>query len=215
MPGGPGEQEVVTTGGRDLERAPPALLATDVLEIGMGDGRRPAVLRLVRRRLALAAQVRRRFREMAKRHGLDACERGLGGRPGGAEQPVEPALPCAFRSREHSAHGPHASVERQLADRGVPVQALAWDLVRRCEHRDGDGQVEAGAFLAQARRREVHRDPVPRPLEACRSDARAHAVLGLLARAVGETDDREAGQARSRRSPPPPRAARRGRRERG
>ena len=29
------QQEVVTPGGRDLERAPPALLATDVLEIGM------------------------------------------------------------------------------------------------------------------------------------------------------------------------------------
>ena len=190
-----GEQEVVTAGCRDLERAPPALLATDILEIGMGDGRRPAVRRLVRRRLTLAAQVRRCFREMAERHGLDACERGFGRRAGGAQQPLEPALPCALRGREHAAHRPHAAVERQLAEGGVSVQSLARDLMRRCEHRDRDGQVEAGAFLPQARRREVHGDPVPRPLEARSSHARPHAVLCLLARTVGEADDREAGQA--------------------
>ena len=131
---------------------------------------------------------------MAKRHRLDAGERGLGGRPGGAEQPLEPSFAGAFRGREHPAHRPHAAVERQLADGGVPVQALARDLVRRREHRDGDRQVEAGAFLPQASRREVHRDPVPRPLETCRGHARPHSVLRLLARAVGEADDREARQ---------------------
>ena len=161
----------------------------------MVDGRRLPVRRLERRRLALAAQVGGGLGEVAKRDGLDACERRLGCRPGGAEQPLEPALAGAFRGREHATHRPHAAVERQLADGRVPMQPLARDLVRRREHREGDGQVEAGAFLAQARRREVHRDPVPRPLETCRSHARPHAMLRLLARAVGEADDREAGQA--------------------
>ena len=195
VPGGPAEQEVVPPGRRDLERAPPTLLPTDVFEIGMGDRRRTAVRRLVRRRLALAAQVGGSLGEVAQRHGLDARERGLRRRAGGAEQPLEPALAGTFRGGEHAAHGPYAAVERQLADGGVPAQPLARDLVRRREHRQRDRQVEARALLPQARRREIHGDPVPRPLETCRSHARAHAVLRLLARAVGKADDREAGNA--------------------
>ena len=188
------EQEIVAPGSCDLERAPPTLLATDVFEIGMRDGGRAVGLRLERGRLAFAPQIRHGFREMAKRHRLDACERRLGCGARGAEQPLEPALAGALGGGEHSAHRPYAAVERQFADGGVPVQALAWDLVRRREHGEGDGQVEAGALLPQARRREVHRDPVPRPFETCCSHARPHSMLRLLAGAVCKADDREAWQ---------------------
>ena len=67
--------------------------------------------------------------------------------------------------------------------------------MRRREHGEGDRQVEAGALLSQGRGRKVHGDPVARPLQLGCDDAGAHTVLRLLARAVGEPDDGEAGQA--------------------
>ena len=114
---------------------------------------------------------------------------------GGAQQPLEPALAGTLRGGEDSTDRTYAAVERQLTEGGVTTQPLARDLMRCREHRDGDRQVEAGALLPQPRRREVHGDPVPRPLEACRGHAGAHAVLRLLACAVGKADDREAGNA--------------------
>ena len=161
----------------------------------MQHGRRLAVRRLERRRLALATQVGGSLGEVRERDGLDAGERRLRRRAGGAEQPLEPALARSFRGREHAADRPHAPVERELADGSVPCEPLARNLMRRSEHREGDRQVEAGAFLAQDRRREVHGDAMSRPLETRRSHAGAHTVLRLLARAVGEADDREAGKA--------------------
>src|SRR6185437_1782634 len=61
------------------------------------------------------------------------------------------------------------------------------------EDREGDRKVEAGPFLAQRRRREVDRDACARPLELCSGDAGANASLRLLARTVGQADDREGG----------------------
>ena len=63
------------------------------------------------------------------------------------------------------------------------------------EERERDRQVEAGSLLAKRRRGEVDRDPVAaRPRQHRVDDAAVHAVLGLLAGAVGEPDDRERGQ---------------------
>ena len=132
---------------------------------------------------------------MAQRHRLNAGERGLCRRAGGAEQPVEPTLAGTFRGGEHATDRPDAPVERQLADGGVPLQPLPGNLVRCREHGQRDRQVEARALLPQSRRREIHGDPVSRPLETCRGDTRAHAMLRLLARTVCKAHDCEAGQA--------------------
>src|SRR5206468_1230069 len=54
-----------------------------------------------------------------------------------------------------------------------------------------DREVEAGAFLLEPGRREVHRDVAGGPEELGRRDRAPNTVLRLLARAVGEPDDRE------------------------
>ena len=171
VPGGPGEQQVVAAGGRELERAPRALLAAHVGEVGrlrlrllVGrvDGRRPE----------LAAQVGDRLGEVADRHGLDAAELRLAGRLGRAEDPLEPGAPRALGDRERTAHGPDAAVERELADRRVLGEPLGRNLARRREHRERDREVEARAFLPQARRREVDRDPLSAATRAAPSRSR-------------------------------------------
>ena len=70
---------------------------------------------------------------------------------------------------------------------------IAGNLSRGGEDRERDRKIEARALLAQAGRREVDGDPPHRPLELGASDAAAHALLRLLAGAVGEPHDREAG----------------------
>ena len=93
------------------------------------------------------------------------------------------------------ATGRIAAVERELADAGVLEQTRRRELMRAGEEREGDRKVEARSLLAQRRGREVDRDPVPRgPRQHRVDDAAAHPVLGLLARPIGEPDDRERRQ---------------------
>ena len=208
------EQKVVTAGGRELERAPGALLAADVGQVGRvglgppsggsaGGGRSSP------RRYATASA---RCRTGTASTPASAASRRRLGR---AEEPLEPGSPRALGDRERAAHRPHPSVERELADRGVLSEPLGRNLPRRRQHRERDREVEARAFLAQARRREVDGDPLQRPLELRRADPAADAMLRLL-----RTRGRRARRSRSRGcrrrcAPRPRRGAARGRRARG
>ena len=104
------------------------------------------------------------------------------------------APPPPARSRPRRAGGCPSSAE--LADGGVLVEPLARDLPRGGEDRQSDREVEARALLPQARGREIDRDPPANgPFELRRGDSAPDALLRLLAGAVGEPDDREAGDA--------------------
>ena len=126
---------------------------------------------------------------------LDSGERRLGRGTGGAEYPRQPRLECGLGEREHPAHGSQASVERELAHRRVLRERIAGDLAGRSQNRQCDRQVERRALFPQGRRSEIDRYPSQRPLELGRSDSASHAMLRFLARAVGEPDDGEPGQA--------------------
>ena len=106
---------------------------------------------------------------MAHGDRLDARERRLGGGVARAEHALEPHAPRALGDGEHAADAPQPAVERELADRRVPVELVVRHLLRRGEHRERDRQVVAGAFLAQTGRREVHGDPPARKLRARRT----------------------------------------------
>ncbi len=143
----------------------------------------------------LAAQVRDRFAQVDDRNRLDACQRDLRRRLCGADQaylpvPVRPVGDC-----DRTGDGPDASVQPELAERGVLREALQWDLPRRGEDGERNGEVEAGSLLAQCRRREVDGDPaLGRPGQPRRRDACPDAVLRLLTGSVGQPHDRERGQ---------------------
>jgi hypothetical protein len=101
---------------------------------------------------------------------------------------------CAFRDRKGPADRAHPTVERELADGRMLADAIERHLPGGGEDRQSDGQVERRALLAERRRRKVHGDaPLAGPLEGGGVHARAHAVLRLLARTIGEPDDREPG----------------------
>ena len=142
------EQEVVRSGGGDLERAAGALLPADVGEVGLRRCRCAPVRRgRVRRRLPLAAQVGDGLRQVAERDGVDAGELGLRRRLGGAEEAREPGPARALRGREHPADRPDAAVEGELAERRVPRERGGGNLTGRSEDGERDRQVEAGSLL--------------------------------------------------------------------
>jgi hypothetical protein len=74
-------------------------------------------------------------------------------------------------------------------------KALGRHLPRGREDGQRDRQVEAGPFLPQPGRSEVHRDAPKRPLELRARDSAPHAFLRLLARLVGQADDGESRDA--------------------
>ena len=177
--GRPGEQQVVPARGGDLERAPRALLSSDVREVGQ----RRRVVRARRHdrvRLELAAQVGDRVGEVPHRDRLDAGERRLGRRLARAEHALEPHAPRALGDREHAADAAQAPVERELADGRVPVELVVRQLLRRREHRERDRQVVARALLAEAGRREVDGDAAARELQLGRGDAALDALARLV-----------------------------------
>ena len=101
-----------------------------------------------------------------------------------------------FGQGQHAADRPQASVEAELADGRVLVQPLARDLAGGGQDRQSDREVEAGTLFPKLGGREVDRDPLAnRPFELGGGDSASHAVLRLLAGAVGEADDRETGDA--------------------
>ena len=142
-----GEQQVVPTCGGELERAASALLAAHVGQVEW-IGLRRRVGRLRGRRTELAAQVGDGLGEVPNRNCLDAAELGLAGRLGRTEDPPEPGAPRPLRDGERAAYRSHATVQRELADRGVLGEPVDRDLPRGGEDRQRDREVEAGALLA-------------------------------------------------------------------
>src|SRR5262245_2830323 len=131
---------------------------------------------------------------MSHRDGLDAGERGLRCGLCRADDALQAGEERTLGDGERSGDRPDPPVERELADRGVLRQPFRRELPCRGEHGERDREIESRSLLAQGCGREVDRDPpVERPLERGGYDAAADAMLRLLARAVSETDDREAG----------------------
>lgn len=112
-------------------------------------------------------------------------------------QPLEPGVAHPLGDRQHAAAGPYAAPEGELAEHGEALQALERDLPARREHATGDREVEAGAGLAEGRRRQVDRHALVREREAGVVDRGPHALPGLAHRLVAEPDDGEARQARA------------------
>ena len=185
------EQQVVRSRCGELERTPRPFLPAHLSQVGQRTRPRPVPL-LGLGRLQLAAQVRHRLGEMGDRYRLDPRERRLDGRLRRTQDPSQPGGAGALGDREHAAHRPQPSIQRELADSGVAVELLDRHLPGRSQQRERDRQVERRPLFLQARRGEIDGDLALRPVALGGANAAPDAVLRLLARAIGEPDDREA-----------------------
>jgi hypothetical protein len=94
----------------------------------------------------------------------------------------------------HPGHTTDASIESEFADQAETLDGLDGNFPGGGKHTDGDGEVEAGAALLEAGRREVDGDALLRPPDPGRHDGGAHPVARLAAGGVGQPHDREARQ---------------------
>ena len=147
-----------------------------------------------RRRVAPPAQVSDRLGEVRDRDRLDPGERDLDARLRWTDDALETRPTRTFGGDESTGHGPQATIERELADRGVPGERLGRQLARGGQNRQSDRDVEAGALLPEPGRRKVDGQAATRPFELGRGDPATDAMLGFLTRTVRQADDRERGR---------------------
>ena len=124
--GRPGEQQVVAARRGDLEGPARPLLAAHVGEVGHVRERLEVVGRLLRLgRVALSPQIGDRLGQVVDTDRLDSGQGDLCPRLGGADEMGEPRAPRPFSGDERAGDRPQPSVECELADRGVPLEASA------------------------------------------------------------------------------------------
>ena len=100
--------------------------------------------------------------------------------------------------RQDTTHRTALTLERELRREERRLETVCrHDAVGRQEAH-GNRQVEPRAVLADAGRREVYRDLLLPQLDAGIADGRAHALLRLAHRRVGQPDDVKGGQSRRR-----------------
>ena len=155
------EEEVVPAGGRHLQRGDEAVVAAHVREVRLDalEGFRCFLLRR-RRRGAVAAQDLDRLLQIVDAQHLDRPDEGRFACPRARyEQPGKAMARGALGDGERSAHRPDLAHQRQLADHGAARDRVVGQLPARRQDRNGQGEVEARADLAQVGRCEVDRDP--------------------------------------------------------
>ena len=86
------------------------------------------------------------------------------------------------------------ALQRELTREGEPSSAGRRHLRGRREHRRRDREIEAGTFLAEVGRRQVHDDPAERPLQARALDGRADAVARVVHGGAGEPGEDQRGE---------------------
>jgi hypothetical protein len=192
--GRPDEQQVVSAGRRDLQRAPQDRLSSQVAQIGELRPIRREEHRLGRRRLLLPSDQL----ELAQvRDGNDSRstrQRGLGrvlGRHG--EGPGSDSLRC-LRHREGARDRANRSVERELARQRQALELLGGELLRGAEQRRRYSEVEAGAALPQVGGRKARGDPLLGKLELRVLECGPHPLARLPNRGVGKSHQGKGGE---------------------
>src|SRR5438552_2560820 len=187
------QQDVVTARSGDFEGAFDGFLPLYFSEIEI------VLLSLVEQRaqinfggsdLLLPFQKRGGFAQVGHRNDIQAGDdRGFGGIFGRNENTDPTISASAQRNGQHAFDGPDRAGQRQLADDGEVFQLVGFDLLGGGSNSDGDGQVEAGAFLFYISGREIDGDTTQRNFEPGIREGGADPVARLFDRGVRQTNN--------------------------
>ena len=157
------EQQVVSAGRGDLERAARQELAAHIGEIGRA-ARRCTQRRWATGRAARAAGIVQRLDRVGERRdGVDVQARHDRGFAGVRRREQNRREAFALRrrgDRQHAARRMDRPVERQLAEQDAVGDFAPLDDALRREDAERDRQIERGAGLPHVGRRQIHRDAV-------------------------------------------------------
>lgn len=190
----------MAAGGSDLQRALRHLLPLDLGKVGQHGhaGQRlsndaPGLRDLKGRQ---AIECAGEFVQVAGADHLDALDqRGFLGVTGRHDDALELLVAGKRGGRQDAAHMPDAAIQRQLADNHRAIEATEVELLGGHQQAERDGQVVAGADLAQVCRREADGDTVGGEVQAAVADGGADALTALFDGGIGQADEGEGGQA--------------------
>ena len=188
-------QQIVASGGANLERPLGDLLALDLGEVGTASERlRLAGLR--GREHARALEMGHEREKVGRRDDLDVARPGRLGALRGRADETHLARRGVEGGEEHAGRGNDAPVEAHLADRDEVRQRFAVDGADRGQKAKRDREVVVRAFLGQVGRGEVDGDDLRRKRETDRGEGGANAFAAFRDGLVGKADHGKARQAR-------------------
>ena len=188
-------QNVVAARGGDFERAFRLRLPANVAEICSIDLWLRSIRRHRRQNARLGAKMSQKRGQMRSANDAQrshrrrfVCVRG------GNDQLADFRVASDRRgNRQRAADRRDGSVKRQFADENAPGDLILVQQLRRMQDAEGDGKVEAGAFLFHIGGREIDGDVARRKPEAAVVKRGADARVRLAYGGVGKTDERETG----------------------
>ncbi|MET3968838.1 hypothetical protein ABID62_004921 [Bradyrhizobium sp. S3.9.1] len=188
-------EQVMSAGGRDLQRALGALLALDVAQVERGGGDLAHARRGPRQHLR-ALEMVGDLDERLGRDDLDvrACPR----RFRAAGRRTDQALLAhigADRGGKHAGYRRDRAVKTELAENGKTGQGIRRYRADRRHQPELDRQVVMAALLGQVGGREIDDDPPRRQRQPRGDQRRADAFPCLRHRLVRQADDGKGGQA--------------------
>jgi hypothetical protein len=191
------EQQIVTAGRRDLERAPGEQLSANVRQV------QRAVPCRGRRRYRSGRHHGSRLVERAhrvdKRRHREHVESGDDRRFAGVrrrqEDAGEPVTPGGSGDGQNTAGAVNRAVERQLAEQHQICDVPPLHDAGGRENTKGNRQVEGRPDLGHVGRGQVDRDLVRWKLEAGIADRAPHAIAAFADARVGQADHRERREA--------------------
>ena len=193
----PDEQQVVTAGGRDLERALRHLLALDLAQVyGLGGWRQLPAHRPLQngRAFEMIDQGDDRLR---RQDVVAAAPHGFGAVVEGTDQPLPPAIGGNGRG-QGAGDGGNLAVEFHLADADIAVERVLRNQAHHHHQGQHDRQVVMGALFGQVGRREVGDDAFGGCRQAYAGKGAAHTFAafgdGLVAQPHDLEGDRPLGQ---------------------
>ena len=194
-PGRADQQQVVATGGGNLQRPLGGLHAAHLAHVGAPRGHRDAA-RLRRAQHLRAAEM------------VDQAEQVGGGQDGDAPGPsrlaalarradqAEVGAAGRHRRRQHAGYRVQPAIQRQLAERREVGQVVVRQHPHGGQHGQRYGQVEMAALLQQVGGRQIDQHAAGRQRQAHGGERRAHPFARLADRLVRQADHQEGGQAR-------------------
>ena len=121
-------------------------------------------------------------------------QRRLVGVPGRDHDRVETRLGGGQHGRQDAVDRPEPPVEPEFAQMHDPIHRHRVDHPVGGERRHSDAEIEGGAVFRQRGGRQIHGEFATREIASGVRDGRAHPVLRLAQRRVGQTDDDESRQ---------------------
>jgi hypothetical protein len=192
------QENVVTAGGGNLERALGGGLAPHIRKVGLvrrGAGYQGGDVGACGLNCLLAGEMGAGLQQCASAADLEPFYHRCLGDVGLREEYA--AIACCPRRKRHgkrAAHGTEVAFQADFADDHLVAQSFIGELAAGRENAERDGKIEGGAVFPDIGRREIHRDATKGEGKTGIGQRGAHSLSAFLHRTLRQADGGERWQ---------------------